>query len=1035
LSAARRSLYATLPAGKIVESRGFEAVTAGMIDHAMKGRMARRLPAILLLWAMAVLNSPVAVAMNPQQPFSAYVLDRWSAEQGLPQITVLNMAEDRAGFLWINTQAAITRFDGDHFVTYDRTTAGVDTSMLAAAWADPHGGVWFGGAHGLLHERDGRFKSMDGAAVNAIVDAGDGTPLVATSQGLERVKDGKLVMLDGYTGPAFSLLRDGQTLWIGGVGRVCRRDGSIESAVVTCIKDDVAPRQRMLVNHLARASGQLWLGTQIGLMRLDGGHLVPAGLGDALDTQSIESLLTDRSGGLWIGTVEALYRRFPDKNLEQVSDDDIVKRPWVQSLLEDRSGNLWLGTHARGLYRVWNGWTRRVSWREGVVDPLVWSVVRAPDGKLVFGTNSDVETFDGKQVRTLIPGSALPNPSAYELYYDRRNRLWVGTRGGIAVFDQGKDVTPPALSVLARWRIDNILEVAADDFWIGTSGGLYHWWNGELTRADPGASTAAATIRSILPLGPDHLYLGTEDGVRELHDGKLTEPVWAAPLRGHFVSRLAMLKPGLLGVGTTDAGIGVMQAGRLRMTSKVEGLPSNNVWTFDVLAGELYVSSADGAWRLPLADLPLPGSPERMVSPQRLAGEQRATSVITLHCCNGGAGARSVVDGDVIWYSTTDGVLALDTRALGALPTAPAATVVSIKHDGQQLFGPEFKLDQGTRDLTISYTAPYLRIGTLGFRYLLEGYDTDWQDAGMRREVSYTHLPAGTYRFHVAATLPGAAGYGPEATVDIYVKPQWYERSVVRALAALLLCLLLVVLVRWSMRQQRLRNTWLEEQIERRTGELSRALERLRVTNLALAQESHTDELTELPNRRYLMARLPAVLSGDACVGVLQIDIDYFKQINDSYGHAVGDSVLRELGSVLSALRRDSDITVRWGGEEFLLLLQDVTADGVWAIAERLRQDIAAREFKDGPSASIRLTCSIGFSMHPLATHVDQSTFDASLELADVALYRAKSLGRNKCVGLLVTAPLPAGILQKPLASQLNALLASERLRWMTSGS
>lgn len=991
--------------------------------------------ALLFVCAMVAFNSPVAVAMNPQQPFSAYVLDRWSVEQGLPQITVLNMAEDRAGFLWINTQAAITRFDGDHFVTYDRTTAGVDTSMLVAAWADPQGGVWFGGAHGLLHERNGRFTSIGGAAVNAIIDGGDGAPLVATSQGLERVQNGKPVMQVGYIGAAFSLLREGQTLWIGGAGRVCRRDDSIKPVVMTCIQADKARSQNVIVNHLATAGGQLWLGTPVGLMRLDGDRLVSAGLGDGLDTQSIESLLTDRDGGLWVGTVDALYRRFPDKNLEQVSDDDIVKRPWVQSLLEDRSGNLWLGTHARGLYRVWNGWTRRVSWREGVVDPLVWSVVRAPEGKLVFGTNSDVETFDGKHVRILIPGSALPNPSAYELFYDRRNRLWVGTRGGIAVFDQGKDVTPPALSVLARWRIDDIREVAADDFWIGTSGGLYHWWNGALTRADPGASTAAATIRSIMPLAPDHLYLGTEDGVRELQDGTLTEPLWAVPLRGHFVTRLAMLKPGLLGVGTTDAGMGVMQNGRLRMTSKKQGLPSNNVWAFNVVAGDLYVSSADGAWRLPLADLPLPGSPEHMVSPQRLAGEQRTTSVISLHCCNGGASARSVVDGDLIWYSTTDGLLGLDRHALGPLPTAPAAMVASIEHDGQQLFGPQFELDQGTRDLTIHYTAPYLRMGTLRFRYLLEGYDTGWQDAGMRREVSYTHLPAGTYHFHVAATLPGAVGYGPDANIVIYIRPRWYERNVVRVLAGLLLCLLLVLLVRWSMRRQRVRNVWLEEQVERRTGELSRALERLRITNLALAEESYTDALTALPNRRYLMGRLPAVLSGEACIGVLQIDIDYFKHINDSCGHAVGDSVLRELGGVLSALRRESDITVRWGGEEFLLLLQDVDEEGVLVIAERLRREIAARKFNNGRGDSLRLTCSIGFSMHPLATHVDKSTFDAALELADVALYRAKSLGRNQCVGLLATAPLPAGVLQNSLAPQLNTLLASGQLRWMASAS
>src|SRR6185312_8100346 len=188
-----------------------------------------------------------------------------------------------------------------------------------------------------------------------------------------------------------------------------------------------------------------------------------------------------------------------------------------------------------------------------------------------------------------------------------------------------------------------------------------------------------------------------------------------------------------------------------------------------------------GAWRLPLAQLPLPGSPAHAVSPQRLAGEQRATSVNGQRCCNGGASARSAIDGDVIWYSTTDGIVGVDTRALGALPTAPPATVVAVEHDGKSFFGSSFELDQGTRDLTVHYTAPYLRIGTMRFRYQLEGYDTGWQNADVRREAFYTHLPAGNYRFRVAATLPGATGYGAEASVVIRITPRWYERVVVRA--------------------------------------------------------------------------------------------------------------------------------------------------------------------------------------------------------------------------------------------------------------
>lgn len=997
--------------------------------------MARALYAILLTVSICLFGMRPVAAMDPQIPFHAFVLDHWGVEQGLPQITVLGIAEDRAGFLWVNTQTSVARFDGTGFVTFDRASTGVDTSMLSSIWADPLGQVWFGGSHGLLREQNGHFTALGGGAVNAIVDAGDGTPLLATPEGLAHVRNGTITPIPGYTGPAFSLLRDGRTLWVGGLGRVCSLDAMADQPTVACVQMDNTDRLPLAITHLASTHGSLWLGTHLGLMRLDGHRIIASGLSPELDANSIESLLVDRAGALWVGTVSALYRWLPDADLEQVADGDIAQRPWIQVLFEDSAGNLWLGTHIRGMYRVWNGWTRRVSARDGLADSLVWSIVRAPDGAIVLGTNADVEVFDGKHVRPLIAGNALPDPSAYELYYDHRGRLWVGTRAGVAVFDHGRNVTPPALAALDRWQINDVREVADDDIWIGTSGGLYRWHQDRLSRIDAGASAAASIIRSILPLAPDHLYLGTEDGVREWRDGQLTLPAWADSLRGHFVTRVAVLAPGLLGVATTDAGVGVMQHGQLRMTSQKDGLPSDNAWTLDVLNGELYVGSIAGAWRLPLAQLPLPGSPVRQVTPQLIAGEERATSVQNSRCCNGGAGARSAIDGSVIWYSTTDGALELDTRTLGAQPQPPAAMVESIEHAGRQYPGKPFDLREGARNLAIYYTAPYLRMGTVRFRYQLEGYDTDWQDAGTRRTAFYTHLPPGKYRFRVIATLSGSSGHGIEADLPIWVEPRWYERTLVRGAAILLACLVIILLVGWSLRTQRRRNLWLEAQVTQRTEQLARAVERLRVTNLALAEASHTDALTALHNRRYLLARLPDVLSGDKCVGVLQIDIDYFKQVNDNYGHAVGDTVLRALGRLLTDARRDSDITVRWGGEEFLLLLPGVDATEVLNIAERLRRDIAVQDFMDGRGGTIRLTCSIGFSLHPFTAQADSTTFDAALELADLALYRAKQDGRNACVGLIATTLLSSDILLTPFALQLDALLASGQLCWVREAS
>jgi diguanylate cyclase (GGDEF)-like protein len=427
----------------------------------------------------------------------------------------------------------------------------------------------------------------------------------------------------------------------------------------------------------------------------------------------------------------------------------------------------------------------------------------------------------------------------------------------------------------------------------------------------------------------------------------------------------------------------------------------------------------------------LPGSPSRHVTPQLVAGQGRDGSMQHVRCCNGGAGARSLVDGNAIWYTTVSGALRLDVDSLGPHPKPPAAVIETVEHAGRQFPAQPFQLRNGARDVSIRYTAPYLRVEPLHFRYQLQGYDAGWQDAGDRRAAFYTHLPPGDYRFRVAAAFLGDTRFGPEADLAINVPPRWYERGSVRLGGWLLLVLALVLLWWWIWHAQQRRNTYLKAQVARRTDQLARANERLRLANLALAEESHTDALTALHNRRHLLAELPGLLAAGASIGVMLIDLDNFKQVNDRYGHATGDNVLFAIGRLLAQARRAGDVAVRWGGEEFLLLLHGVDAASAFATAERLRRDIAATDFGDGRGGRIRLTCSIGFSLHPLSEEASNETFDAALELADLALYRAKRDGRNLSIGLIATAPLPNGVLQEPLARQLDALLAQEQMRWV----
>ncbi len=164
----------------------------------------------------------------------------------------------------------------------------------------------------------------------------------------------------------------------------------------------------------------------------------------------------------------------------------------------------------------------------------------------------------------------------------------------------------------------------------------------------------------------------------------------------------------------------------------------------------------------------------------------------------------------------------------------------------------------------------------------------------------------------------------------------------------------------------------------------------------SLKEMSLRDPLTGLYNRRVLDDFLPQLEAGvkrrGTSMGVLMLDLDHFKVINDTYGHAFGDRVLSRVASIVRNNLRKSDLPVRYGGEEFLLLLPDSTAEGAVGAAERIRQEIAREPFVF-EGQTVRVTISIGVAVFP----DDDDQIDRVIKFADLALYQAKKRGRN-CV-------------------------------------
>ncbi len=966
-----------------------------------------RLRATLVAFAAPLLTlgaAPSATALDPATPFRDYELQRLSVEHGLPQISVLSVAQDARGYLWVGTQGGVGRFDGLRFVAFDRARTGVDTTMASVAVVDGRDRVWFGTPRGAFVIERGAVRELRAAdallTVSAIAIGVDGEPLFATTRGVMRA-DGAALVPQLLTGTVSrSLLRDDGTLWVGTDGALLRI--GVEDAP----ERFALPVADARVTHLARVGSGLLLGTSAGAFRFDPATATFEGPLAAFGAQAVEAQLVDRQGNLWLGSSSLLTRIAPDGRVERVGDDVLDGKPWVNALFEDRDGSLWVGTRRESLYRARDGALRVRSKRDGLADPLVWSVLPDGDGVLV-GTNSSFHRLgaDGKFSPPAARG-ALPQPTVNELARDPDGALWIGTRGGLTRLADGVLATPPALSVLGGKQITAVIDAGAGERWIATLDGLYRYRPGALTTVVAGAGTAATRIRCVLPRGADELWLCTEDGVRVLKAGALSRPAWAATLDGVFVTRMIELADGRVLIATLDGGLGVQRDATLLRLGRADGLPSMNAWAMDLIDGWLYFGSLDGIWRLPLAELPQPGADG---SEGRLHGEivagsgYRDRAIRGFACCNGGAMSRSARVGRFLYYPSTEGVVRLDTAAVPEAPGAPQAVVEAIDHGGTLRVGDQpFTIEGADRDLSIQYSAvTFVRAFALEFRYRLEGYDDDWVVAGERRTAYYTHLPHGGLRFVVEARQPNGEWGEASAPLELTIRPLWHERLLVRVAALLLLLLLLAFAWRERTAQLRARQAALEEAVAERTRELARANERLRVANQTLALENQTDPLTGLYNRRFILSN--ALRGGVARASdrsaVLLVELDEFKWVNEVHGFATGDRVLVELGDLLSRNVRGGDVVARWSGVEFLLLLPGLDESGTLELAERIRVRVAANEFRAADESPLRLTVTIGFAHH-LPEDTGSGGIEQTLDLTDAALQRAKRMGRNRVTGL-----------------------------------
>ncbi|TXK65981.1 ligand-binding sensor domain-containing diguanylate cyclase [Alkalisalibacterium limincola] len=1005
--------------------------------------------------AVLVLAAP-AHALDPSKRLHQYVNDGWSIERGLPQITVSAITQDAQGYLWVGTQAGLARFDGNRFTPYVlQDHPELQGAMVQALAATADGRIWVGTYKGLSVWEQGRLRAVPlsaemGEGSHPVVDVLSLTPHgdtveAATSLGTLEVRDGELQRIHGTQAePSHAVLREEDALWVGVAGGIWRHHG----AFATWMPLPDAASGAAVTRLLRDSDGRFWAGTARGLFRLEAGNLVPHAPADAVFRQPVGDLLEDRDGSLWVSTIDHLVRLRDGEQVELAGPGHPNVPANVRSLFEDTEGNLWLGSQSQGLFRLWDGWTYRYSQPEGLHDPVLWSVTRAADGRILMGSSDGLSVMREGRITPVLAGSDLPHPHVYTLLAEGE-RTWIGTRGGAVLMEGDALSTPRAFRELQGLQINAFLRSGAGPLWIATTGGLFSFDGDALTRFGAADGLGDPRVRIIVDEGPEGLLLGTQSGLVRFRDGVGQDEGTDQGLPANLdITAVARLDDGGLLLGTISERLFHFDGLSWLEISQAGDLPDNAAFFMaEDSHGWIWVAGIRGIYRFQASDLrrfredPSRGLASEMLMNERgiYRGGQKG------YCCNGAGLAKGFMHEDRLWLPSRDGLVSIAAEDVHHNEVPPQAVVERISHGGEVLrvaSGETLgQLPGRNRDVSIEFTTTSLQQpDSVEIRYRLAGYDDAWHTLEdlSRRSVSYTNLPPGEYLFEVSAANNSGRWSDETAWVGFAVRPRFHETFWFYALIILAGAGLGGGVSRVRNRLLRQRQRELERLIDVRTADLEAA-------NARLATASLTDALTGLHNRRYLREQLPHDLAfyarergttaadGQAMVLAI-IDIDHFKAINDRHGHLAGDEVLCEFSARLLAQVRHGDYVVRWGGEEFLLVMRPMPHEQAPRLIERLRRAVADEPFHLGNGTSLPVTCSIGFTRFPLqGGKTGPVEWEGLVDLADRALYEVKRDNRNDWATFEPAADADEDHLARMLAQDPAALVEDGSLRLVRS--
>jgi ligand-binding sensor domain-containing protein/signal transduction histidine kinase len=820
----------------------------------MQGR-GRFVPPPSLVLTCILLACTSALASNQPLDVSQYAHTSWKIREGFTKGVITAIAQTPDGYLWLGTEFGLLRFDGVRVVPWQPPTGQhLPSSRIFSLLAAHDGTLWIGTSKGLASWKGGKlteYPALAGQPIRAAIledhngevwagGLGSSPPgrLCSIQQGSVRCygenegfENGVSGLYEERNGNLWVGVRNGLWRWKpgppkfypapgpgangGGIqGLVESDDGALlfgpRNGITRVVgeKTEEFPlpgtvheftTTRLIRDH----DGNLWIGTSdSGLIHLSLGKTDVFAQANGLSGDFITALFIDREGSIWVATDGGLDR-FREFVVPTLSLDQGLSNASILSVLADRDGSVWLSTR-RGL-NIWN------------------------NGQItVFGQHRPQVERSARGFNGSDNANGLLNGNyAGSLFQDGRGRIWASTLREFGYLENGRFVP---LETVPGGVVYSITEGINGNLWIANKdlgliellrdGGVKRIpWAG-LGHKDPVMALAADSQGG--------LWLGfLNGGLVYFRDGQVRARYASAEGLGEGrVNDLRFETDGTLWAATVG-GLSRLKNGRVATLTSKNRLPCDGAhWVMEDNDHSFWLYTTCGLVQIARSELDAWGG--------AVDKDKDAKPAIHATVLDSSDGVRSLEDNGGytphvarssdgrLWFLPSDGASVVDPRHLPFNRLLPPVHIEQITADHKAYAdsddGGSLHLPARVRDLQIDYTALSLVAPEkVLFRYKLEGWDPDWQEAGTRRQAFYNNLPPASYRFHVMACNNSGVWNEAGTFLDFSIAPAYYQTRWFAVLCVTALLLLLAALYRFRVRQvaQQVRGL-MEERLDER---------------------------------------------------------------------------------------------------------------------------------------------------------------------------------------------------------------------------